>query len=165
MKLISIVCLIATVTFTMNSLAKPLNISMSECASINDNKNRLTCFDQLANNISAAPVNNNTITSIKPKAKTNRSEVINSFGATHLKKRASKSEEEKTITLTVASIKKDAYKRLRLTFVNGQVWKQTSDEHLKIKSGDQAKLTEGALGAIYLKKLGKNRTIRVKRFK
>ena len=61
------------------------------------------------------------------------------------------------------SVKKNTDKKLYFTFENGQIWKQMDNARFKIKAGEKAKLKEGALGAVYLKKLGNNRSIRVKR--
>ena len=189
MKLISGAYFFATIMFMVCSQANTLNTSLSECAKIDVNASRLICFDQLTSLVTDSSDNllgntlvNSTIPSTK-KSKTadtiqiekptlapqtediTKNEVIESFGATHLKQKVFKSNEEKTITLTIASVKKDARKKLLFTFENGQIWKQANNEYFKIKPGQQAKLTEGALGAIYLKKLSKNRSIRVKRVK
>jgi hypothetical protein len=161
MKLLYSVFIITAVIFTANIQAKSLKMSLAECATVHNDISRLKCFDLLAKSAR---------TEIKPNEKTvilkkekNTKKQIDDFGANHLENHESNKVEP--IILTVANVKKDAYKRLILTFKNGQVWKQTNDRYFKIKPGEQARLVEGALGSIHLNKLGAARSIKVRRIK
>ena len=155
------VFIITTVFFTVNIQAKSLNMSLAECATVHNDISRLKCFDLLAKS-SNTEIKPNVKSAILNKEK-DRNQHIDDFGANHLDNHESQKVEP--IILTVSSIKKDTYKRLILTFKNGQIWKQTNDRYFKIKPGEQARLVEGALGSIHLNKLGASRSIKVRRVK
>ncbi|MDO7085977.1 hypothetical protein WNY51_10620 [Pseudocolwellia sp. AS88] len=177
MKLIFRSCFFIIILFATNSQATTLNNSFRECAKIDKDLTRLHCFDQLAKSF-ITPSENTDIQSIeveKPPVliqKENpvissiqdneKKQFIDNFGSSHLKK-DTVNDEEKSMILTVAGVKKNTDKKLYFTFENGQTWKQMDNVRFKIKAGEKAKLKEGALGAVYLKKLGNNRSIRVKR--
>ena len=177
MKLVFRMCCLIMTLFTCSSQATTFNDSFLECAKIDNHLTRLTCFDQLAKALitssektktheesieaDKSPVliqeDNSVISITKDKA-----QFIDNFGSSHLKKEKV-SDEKQSVIFTVESVKKNTDKKLYFTFENGQIWKQTDNAHFKIKVGEKAKLKEGALGAVYLKKLGNNRSIRVKR--
>lgn len=69
------------------------------------------------------------------------------------------------LTLTLQDIKKDPRNKRSFYLENGQVWKQTDDASILIKSGDTAIIEKGLLGAYFLKKEGTNRRVKVKRIK
>jgi hypothetical protein len=177
MKLILRSCFFIIILFATNSQATTLNNSFRECAKIDKDLTRLNCFDQLAKSFITPSENtdiqsievvklpvliqkeNPVISSIQDNEK---KQFIDNFGSSHLKK-DTVNDEEKSMILTVAGVKKNTDKKLYFTFENGQIWKQMDNVRFKIKAGEKAKLKEGALGAVYLKKLGNNRSIRVKR--
>lgn len=80
---------------------------------------------------------------------------------------ASEQEKQKaeSINLRVSSVKKSMHGQLTITFDNGQKWKQTDDTRFTIKAGDDVKITKGVLSSYLLRKVGKNKSIRVKRLK
>ncbi|WP_441002943.1 hypothetical protein [Pseudocolwellia agarivorans] len=177
MRLIFRTCVLFIVLFTSSLQATTLNSSIRECAKIDNHLTRLTCFDQLAKTLvtssektkthgesieaDKSPVliqkENSVISTTKDKA-----QFIDNFGSSHLKK-DKVNDEEQSVIFVVKSVKKNTDKKLYFTFENGQIWKQMDNVRFKIKAGEKAKLKEGALGAVYLKKLGNNRSIRVKR--
>lgn len=181
MKLLFKIYFFSLLVFTLSLQAKTVSISLKECAKIDIDSTRLFCFDQLAksftpsseNTVLQKAVKENPIDVIQPKnplliistEEKSQSDLIKNFGSAHLKQKALNIDEEKAIILTVESVKKGTNKKFYFTFENGHIWKQTNNEYFKIKSGEQVELKEGALGAIYLKKLDKNRSIRVKRVK
>jgi len=177
MKLILRSCFFIIILFATNSQATTLNNSFRECAKIDKDLTRLNCFDQLAKTLvtssektkthgesieaDKSPVliqkENSVISTTKDKA-----QFIDNFGSSHLKK-DKVNDEEQSVIFVVKSVKKNTDKKLYFTFENGQIWKQMDNARFKIKPGEKAKLKEGALGAVYLKKLRNNRSIRVKR--
>ncbi|MEL7538579.1 MAG: hypothetical protein AAFZ58_13335 [Pseudomonadota bacterium] len=53
--------------------------------------------------------------------------------------------------------------RLAVELDNGQRWQQTESERIRIKANDRIEIRRGRLGAYFLKKVGTNRSVRVKR--
>jgi len=149
--------------FMGNLQANTLNISLINCSKIDDKTSRLTCFDKLTTSLDI--LKNSNIELVHSSKNVSKNDKVEIFGAKHLKHNGLNSDKENKIILTVKSIKKDAYKKLILTFVNGQVWKQSNEVFFSVKPGDKVKLQEGALGAISLNKQGTNRSIRVRRVK
>ena len=69
------------------------------------------------------------------------------------------------ITADVIGTKKDPYGKLIVSLENGQVWRQTGNSTLRIRTGDQVYVEEGMLGSYFLSKESSNKRIRVKRSK
>lgn len=164
---------------------------LTQCADINDKLERLACYDTLANNvtsampaIAAAPaivpvvnakpalapaepvvvaapaavaaVSNTATSAATPVApQTN----VDEFGLT---KKADEVVIEK-VYMDIASVKKDPYGALIITFTNGQVWKQTESKSFKLKSGETVYIEKGALSSFILSSDSRNSSIRVKR--
>lgn len=63
----------------------------------------------------------------------------------------------------VSEINKDPRQRLIITLDNGQVWRQTEQQGIKLAVGDALYIERGVLGAFYLGKNGQNRRMKVKR--
>jgi hypothetical protein len=163
----------------MNS-ASAFNIeaSLSNCAKISKNEDRLACFDLLSNKFKILPIDKKTAPKVMANTKNkkhvqekviiarNKETTIEAFGASHLKNKHTESKETQSIVLTISKIKKNAHKELIISFENGQVWQQKDSSYFKIEAGNKVQLTKGALGSIYLKKTGDSkRRIRVKRIK
>ena len=92
------------------------------------------------------------------------SKKVASFAKNHLKKIAgNKAEISNEITATIIQAKKMLRGQWQVSLNNGQKWQQKDTVYLKLTSGDEVILEEGALGAFYLKKLTSNRRIRVRR--
>ncbi|MEO1034136.1 MAG: hypothetical protein AAFX44_01125 [Pseudomonadota bacterium] len=53
--------------------------------------------------------------------------------------------------------------RLLFELDNGQRWQQTESERIRIKASDRVEIRRGRLGAYFLKKVGTNRSVRVRR--
>ena len=184
MKKNSLISLAMLSLLSLTTQAETLNESLAKCTKIQDDLARLVCFDDLAKqalmSASAARQANVTVPAAKssiaaiettatPVAKAKvavapAAKKAAEFGAEHLKK-SNVVEEDLQVVFTIAKLKKDQYGKWRFTFKNGQQWKQTDDKHLRVKVDESVLLKKGVMGAVYLKKHGANKKIRVKRLK
>ena len=180
MKLIKLIYACSFIILTSNANANNLNTSLVTCTNIKINTDRLACFDQLMSKykvqsditgekatVHSKIYNNKNKENVNKPTLVPKANIVNEFGAAHLQVNKDKAEENTSIILTISKIKKNAYKQLVISFKNGQIWQQKDSGYFKLKSGEEVKLTKGALGAIYLKKNDENsnRSIRVKRVK
>ncbi|MEM8981693.1 MAG: hypothetical protein AAGC71_01610 [Pseudomonadota bacterium] len=67
------------------------------------------------------------------------------------------------LTAAVASVSTTASGRFRITLDNEQTWTQTESARFRLREGDAVEIRRGQLGAYFLKKQGKNRSVRVRR--
>jgi len=160
------------------SLIKQVN----QCASISLDKKRLACFDnltkkeQIKTTVVVKKVKEKS--KIKPALVQKTSEKIvqsvttplktqvDNFSKIHIKKTKEERDNELiSIRLTISKLKKLLRGQWVIYFTNGQKWQQKDNVKLKLKVDDQVTLNKGMLNAVYLKKAGNNRTIRVKRIK
>lgn len=156
---------------SLTTKAATLDGNLAQCVKIQDSLARLVCFDDLAEQ-AMLPVN--VVAKLEknvPEAKVKTvmaptSTKAADFGAKHLKK-SQVVEEDLQIVFTVEQLSEDQYGKLFFTFENGQQWKQTDNEYLKVKVGESVLLKKGFMSAVYLKKNmpDSNRKIRVKRLK
>tara|TARA_B110000467_G_scaffold156788_1_gene170694 strand:+ start:138 stop:722 length:585 start_codon:yes stop_codon:yes gene_type:complete len=161
-----------------------LNNSMQTCAKLTDDTQRLFCFDKLVKpvvglvekkeiGVVASPVT--ALTAViakkneienKPSQTKRTVEQENNFAKNHIKKT---SEEEaqsiNSIELRISKLKKLIRGEWKISFENGQKWQQKDSDRIKLKVGDKVILEKGASTAIYLKKIGTKKRIRVKRVK
>jgi hypothetical protein len=153
---------------------EPLNASVIKCAKIQQDVARLACFDSVAarallpshvTDVAKTEMKRPATAKTKPVPVTAATKAAE-FGAEHLKKPAL-TEEEQQAVFTVEKLTKDPYGKWRLSFKNGQQWKQTDSAYLNIKVGDSVLLKKGFMSAVYLKKNQPNakKKIRVKRLK
>ncbi|MFT5814464.1 MAG: hypothetical protein ACI9VT_002225 [Psychroserpens sp.] len=168
MKNNAIITLTILTLLSLITKAETLNNSFVQCLKIQDNLARLVCFDGLAVpavNVNAKMGKNAPLakaeTTIVP-----ASTKVAKFGSEHLTT-YKVAEEDLQVVLTVEQLSKDHYDKWRFTFTNGQQWKQTDNDFLKVEVGDSVLLTKGFMNAFYLKqnRPESNRKIRVKRFK
>lgn len=146
-----------------------LNADVAKCAKIQQDVARLACFDNMAAQVLLpSHVADVAKTAIKTPA---AAPVVTAtkaaeFGAEHLKK-PEPAEEERQVVFIIDKLTKDPYGKWRLSFKNGQQWKQTDSAYLNIKVGDSVLLKKGFMSAVYLKKNLPNakKKIRVKRLK
>jgi hypothetical protein len=163
-----------------NVQASSLN-DLKKCAATKDSLERLVCYDNfvklLNSNVDTkAPVivratepkdTKSDVVALRPSAAKpevvqQKKKNVDEFGEEHLVK---PEESINEVFFTVKSVKKIVHNKLSITFENGQVWKQSDDNYIKILPGDRVKLTKGMLGVIYLKTENQNRRIKVKRRK
>ncbi|QLE84066.1 MULTISPECIES: hypothetical protein [Shewanella] len=155
-----------------------LEQNLAQCATITDKLDRLICYDNLAKTVkpqkaiaaqstvptSTIQTTNNIATpqtNVAAPAAESVSTVEQQFGNL-------KPVEEESIDklyFTVSKVEKDAYGALKISFNNGQVWKQTDSKRYKVKSGERVYVEKGALTSFFLGSDNKNATIRVKRLK
>lgn len=142
---------------------------LARCATIADKLDRLICYDKLAETAARTPVAEVApivapaavaavpATPAAPISKPAPT-MEDSFGKTK------KSEEEPDrIDLEIAAVDKDQYGNLKISFTNGQVWKQTDSRRYKLEAGEKVFIEKGALSSFYLGSDNRNSTIRVKR--
>lgn len=152
---------------------------LTQCAGITDKLERLVCYDNLAASIQVTTVANNTTAPIAvapvvtpaaaPVAVTTAAPVA--AAATNVEdnfgmevKRVQENTTDK-IYLDVESIAEDAYGALKITFTNGQVWKQTENRKFNLKVGEKVFIEKAALGSFLMGTESRNAKVRVKRLK
>ena len=149
---------------------------LTQCAGITDKLERLVCYDNLAVSIQVTTVTNNTTAPIAvapvvtpaaaPAAAapvaTAATNVEDNFGMEV--KRVQENTTDK-IYLDVESIAEDAYGALKITFTNGQVWKQTENRKFNLKVGEKVFIEKAALGSFLMGTESRNAKVRVKRLK
>ena len=152
---------------------------LTQCAGITDKLERLVCYDNLAASIQVTTVTNNTTAPIAvapvvtpaaaPVAVTTAAPVA--AAATNVEdnfgmevKRVQENTTDK-IYLDVESIAEDAYGALKITFTNGQVWKQTENRKFNLKVGEKVFIEKAALGSFLMGTEDRNAKVRVKRLK
>ncbi len=152
---------------------------LTQCAGITDKLERLVCYDNLAASIQVTTVTNNTTAPIAvapvvtpaaaPAALATAAPVA--AAATNVEdnfgmevKRVQENTTDK-IYLDVESIAEDAYGALKITFTNGQVWKQTENRKFNLKVGEKVFIEKAALGSFLMGTGSRNAKVRVKRLK
>lgn len=154
---------------------------LTQCAGITDKLERLVCYDNLAASIQVTTVSNNTTAPIAvapvvtpaaaPAAVATAAPVAVAAAATNVEdnfgmevKRVQENTTDK-IYLDVESIAEDAYGALKITFTNGQVWKQTENRKFNLKVGEKVFIEKAALGSFLMGTESRNAKVRVKRLK
>lgn len=152
---------------------------LTQCAGITDKLERLVCYDNLAASIQVTTVANNTtapmavapvvtpaaapvaVATAAPVAAA-ATNVEDNFGMEV--KRVQENTTDK-IYLDVESIAEDPYGALKITFTNGQVWKQTEGRKFNLKVGEKVFIEKAALGSFLMGTESRNAKVRVKRLK
>ena len=150
---------------------------LTQCAGITDKLERLVCYDNLAVSIQVTTVTNNTTAPIAvapvvtPAAAAVATAAPVAAAATNVEdnfgmevKRVQENTTDK-IYLDVGSIAEDAYGALKITFTNGQVWKQTENRKFNLKVGEKVFIEKAALGSFLMGTEDRNAKVRVKRLK
>ncbi|QYJ71052.1 hypothetical protein K0H59_18850 [Shewanella sp. FJAT-51649] len=154
---------------------------LTQCAGITDKLERLVCYDNLAASIQVTTVTNNTTAPIAvapvvtpaaaPAAVATAAPVAVAAAATNVEdnfgmevKRVQENTTDK-IYLNVESIAEDAYGALKVTFTNGQIWKQTENRKFNLKVGEKVFIEKAALGSFLMGTESRNAKVRVKRLK
>ncbi len=140
---------------------------LAQCASLSDKLDRLICYDELAAKVTHAKVTptETAVVAAAPVAKSVQADPVADFGADNLEStiQASKKNEVAKIFLTISEVDRDPYGALKISFSNGQVWKQTDSRNFRLESGQKVYIEKAALGSFLLGTEGRNSTIRVKR--
>lgn len=155
-----------------------LEQQLTACAATADKLDRLICYDNVSANIKSASVpsagaaSQTVATSAATSAATvavatpvavaatATSTAEEGFGLENKRKQENTVDK---IYLEVASVDQDPYGDLKVTFTNGQQWKQTESRSYKVTAGETVFIEKGALGSFFLGTDGRNSKIRVKR--
>lgn len=149
---------------------------LTQCAATADKLDRLICYDKLAENVKsvtpalastqAAPATVATIaapTAVAVAATAPQApaaNIVDDFGMEA--KRVQENTVDK-IYLEVQSITEDPYGAIKVTFTNGQVWKQTDGRKFNLKQGEKVYIEKAALGSFLMGTDNRNAKARVKR--
>jgi hypothetical protein len=92
------------------------------------------------------------------------STAVEEFGSENIESKAEQQAKElNQVIFTIKSLKKTARGQWNIIFNNGQLWKQASSDNIRLVVGNKVEVSKAALGSYKLKKVGSNRSIRVKR--
>ncbi|RBP79945.1 hypothetical protein DET47_106272 [Shewanella putrefaciens] len=149
---------------------------LTQCAATADKLDRLICYDKLAESVKADTISTQTIpttvatvavpttaaaiVATAPQAPT--AKIADDFGMEG--KRVQENTVDK-IYLEIQSIAEDAYGDIKVTFTNGQVWKQTDGRKYNVKQGETVYIEKAALGSFLMGTDDRNAKVRVKRLK
>uniref|UniRef100_UPI00404885E8 hypothetical protein n=1 Tax=Shewanella baltica TaxID=62322 RepID=UPI00404885E8 len=149
---------------------------LTQCAATADKLDRLICYDKLAENVKsvtpalastqAAPATVATVaapTAVAVAATAPQApaaNIVDDFGMEA--KRVQENTVDK-IYLEVLSITEDPYGAIKVTFTNGQVWKQTDGRKFNLKQGEKVYIEKAALGSFLMGTDERNAKARVKR--
>ncbi len=165
-----------------------IHVEMHQCAKVIDNNKRLACFDSITETLSSkkADLSELSVNSKNTKSSHKAKEIDEVTVTKALKEpavltKAQKSKQEEdfaqaantklvkpevtSIVLIIEKLSKTLRGQWKITFTNGQVWQQKDSTRLSLKAEQRVKLTKGALGSYYLKKVGSKKSIQVKRLK
>ncbi|MCF1429219.1 MAG: type VI secretion protein [Shewanella sp.] len=164
---ISAVCLLLS-----TQAVASVESQLTQCAAINDKLDRLICYDKLAATVTQH-LPQAAMTATSPSVSVAQSESTaapvtivapkEQFGLEN--KARQQVQEIDKLYFDVTDVDKDAYGNLKLTFTNGQQWKQTESRRFKVKAGQTVYIERAALGSFLLGMDDRNSTIRVKRIK
>lgn len=149
---------------------------LTQCATTADKLDRLICYDKLAESVKAdtistqaipatvaivaVPTTAAAIVATAPQAPA--AKIADNFGMEA--KRVQENTVDK-IYLEIQSIAEDAYGDIKVTFTNGQVWKQTDGRKYNVKQGETVYIEKAALGSFLMGTDDRNAKVRVKRLK
>ena len=113
--------------------------------------------------IAGNPLSKEKVNSVK---KNTATRTVQNFGSESIEAKADQQINElNQVVFTIKSLKKTVYGRWNIIFNNDQVWKQVSSDAIRLVVGNKVEVSKAALGSYKLKKIGSNRSIRVKRSK
>lgn len=149
---------------------------LTQCATTADKLDRLICYDKLAESVKADTISTQTIpTTVATVAvpttaaaivvtapQAPAAKIADDFGMEA--KRVQENTVDK-IYLEIQSIAEDAYGDIKVTFTNGQVWKQTDGRKYNVKQGETVYIEKAALGSFLMGTDDRNAKVRVKRLK
>ncbi|MDT3308429.1 hypothetical protein [Shewanella vaxholmensis] len=149
---------------------------LTQCAATADKLDRLICYDKLAESVKgvtsalastqAEPATVATVavpTAVAVAATAPQApaaNIVDDFGMEA--KRVQENTVDK-IYLEVQSITEDPYGAIKVTFTNGQVWKQTDGRKFNLKQGEKVYIEKAALGSFLMGTDERNAKARVKR--
>ena len=122
--------------------ADTLTNQMHGCAAIENDSERLSCYDALSKTLDRRAEDN--------------------FGQEQ--KRIAE-EAPDSISATVSKIQEGSYGKVVVTLHNGQVWRQNDSGRVHWDQGEQVLIERGVFGSFFMKSTEGGRKIRVKRVK
>jgi len=149
----------------------PVTVSAQECAGIEDNAERLACYDAKNSPSASLPdeasASSSPDSTVSPKSGRESAESTapvaapdpDSFG-----KEEPYDTSKEYIEATIVEIKKSGliyYLRLD----NGQVWREVEDSTLRFREGRKVTITEGILNSFDLQMEGQNKIVKVRRIR
>ncbi|MGL4612691.1 MAG: hypothetical protein ACRCVV_02055 [Shewanella sp.] len=152
-----------------------LEQQLRQCANLTDSSARLSCYDQLEASRQQTAALKHAQSAATPEPaqmatgatqahaqQANPTQAEDSFG---LEAKRPEGSTLDTIHLEVSSLHKDTYGALKITFTNGQVWKQTEGRNYPLKQGERVHIQKAALGSFLMGSEQRNAKVRVKRLK
>jgi len=179
--------LIALPSAVIAAQSDNLSEAVHQCVKITNDQQRLACFDRLVqpaikpsvetiSEVTAVATVTATAVAKSDKAQTQdnaqtevqiqKKQDIDEFAQEHLVKTPEMlAKEVNSIELVISELTKLIRGEWKITFDNGQKWRQKGNTRIKLKVGDNVIIEKGALGVFYLKKVATKKRIQVKRLK
>jgi len=162
-------------------------VSMAQCAELEDSLERLRCYDSVMENAAPSSMPVIAVPRSKPQAQPQSQPVTQSapeddFGRTvSVKETVAETQNEKPVALgltdidgaseitervmTVAAAKQNDFTGWTIEFENGQVWQQIGTDGYRIRKGEQYTISKALMDSYLLSNSSNNRKIRVRRTK
>ena len=140
------------------------SIAIEECIKIENNKERLACFDLVTKTLEGNEKSPAIAKISKPEKKTISQKIkqqVKDFGLTKKEKK-----EVLQITSKIARVKLQNNFKLLVVLENGQKWRSVENiRRVRLKKGQTVEITEGFISGYSLKFVDKKIALRVKRIK
>ena len=159
---------LSTTVFANTSMS--LTKVLSQCVDIDNDGERLACFDLLASKNTVSLSQPIVVEALKEtliitdEIQQEEAKKIDDFSKESLKKSDADNGPDQ-ITAKISKLTKLIRGEWVIYFENGQQWKQTDTTKFKLSVGDIVRLEKGTFSAVYLHREGTSRNIRVKRLK
>ncbi|MCL1088934.1 hypothetical protein L2744_04790 [Shewanella profunda] len=148
---------------------------LTQCAAVADNLDRLVCYDNLAANAKisttaivgtqAVPNPSAIAAPAAAVATAPQAPIVTAEDNFGMEAKRAKENTVDKIYFEVESIAEDPYGAIKVTFTNGQVWKQTEGRKYNLKQGTTVYIEKAALGSFLMGSDDRNAKVRVKRLK
>lgn len=132
-----------------------LTSQLEQCRTEQNALKRLVCYDEINTRTAGSPAPQ---TAERTHAVTNPP--ADNFGKEHRQVAADPVDQ---LYATVSDISFSPRKELIITLDNGQIWRQNGSGQFPLQTGERIYIKRGLLGAFYLGKDGRNRTLKVVR--
>lgn len=159
------------------TLAQDLTPSLLECRAIDDDDDRLDCFDGLVRNLNensliASGSVSGPAAEAPPEVQLTAEERFGMEDLPEIQKEKRKEKEKtKSITASVVDIARNGRGKFVVILENGQIWRQLNADTTKLRlpsggaEGTTVEIKRKSFGAHSLKINGDNRSIKVERIK
>ncbi|MDN3652393.1 hypothetical protein QWY77_06405 [Thalassotalea ponticola] len=154
-----------------------------DCSNINNNDDRLACYDRVANSLKSEPTSAPSATDPVPEAvapaptvttataataaatnaasDTAQGSVQAGFGLEH--KMTEQEQAVDALTMTISKAKQSLHGEWTLWFENGQQWRTLSNKRIKFKAGQEVVISRGIFNSFTISAVDSNRTTKIKR--